>query len=96
MIRSSPRLADLKWSHPSDLNRRPFDYESNALPTELGWPVLLAEAELQNILFQKMLVKADGIRGFYGLHGAIFVLTFGSIYPTSVAESLWKNNFKIA
>src|SRR5262245_44504067 len=27
------------WSHPSDLNRRPFDYESNALPTELGWPV---------------------------------------------------------
>lgn len=25
------------WSHPSDLNRRPFDYESNALPTELGW-----------------------------------------------------------
>ena len=28
------------WSHPSDLNRRPFDYESNALPTELGWPEL--------------------------------------------------------
>lgn len=27
----------MKWSHPSDLNRRPFDYESNALPTELGW-----------------------------------------------------------
>lgn len=24
------------WSRPSDLNRRPFDYESNALPTELG------------------------------------------------------------
>jgi hypothetical protein len=26
------------WSHPSDSNRRPADYESAALPTELGWP----------------------------------------------------------
>jgi hypothetical protein len=25
------------WSHPSDLNRRPTDYESVALPAELGW-----------------------------------------------------------
>src|SRR5271156_3624808 len=25
------------WSHPSDSNRRPADYESAALPTELGW-----------------------------------------------------------
>jgi hypothetical protein len=25
------------WSHPPDLNRRPADYESAALPTELGW-----------------------------------------------------------
>ena len=25
------------WSHPADSNRRPTDYESVALPTELGW-----------------------------------------------------------
>src|ERR1022692_1861666 len=25
------------WSHPPGLNRRPADYESAALPTELGW-----------------------------------------------------------
>ena len=25
------------WSHPPDSNRRPADYESAALPTELGW-----------------------------------------------------------
>jgi hypothetical protein len=25
------------WSHPPDSNRRPTDYESVALPTELGW-----------------------------------------------------------
>ena len=27
------------WSHPPGLNRRPADYESAALPAELGWPV---------------------------------------------------------
>ena len=27
------------WSHPPESNRRPTDYESVALPTELGWPV---------------------------------------------------------
>lgn len=27
-----------KWSHPPGLNRRPADYESAALPAELGWP----------------------------------------------------------
>jgi hypothetical protein len=26
-----------KWSHPPGSNRRPADYESAALPTELGW-----------------------------------------------------------
>ena len=26
------------WSHPPDSNRRPTDYESVALPSELGWP----------------------------------------------------------
>src|SRR5262249_7330044 len=26
------------WSHPPGLNRRPADYESAALPAELGWP----------------------------------------------------------
>ena len=30
-----------KWSHPPGSNRRPADYESAALPTELGWPALL-------------------------------------------------------
>src|SRR5262249_37630510 len=25
------------WSHPPESNRRPTDYESVALPTELGW-----------------------------------------------------------
>ena len=29
------------WSHPPGLNRRPADYESAALPAELGWPVLI-------------------------------------------------------
>ncbi len=29
------------WSHPPGLNRRPADYESAALPAELGWLVLL-------------------------------------------------------
>src|ERR1700722_19209149 len=29
------------WSHPPGSNRRPADYESAALPTELGWPVRL-------------------------------------------------------
>src|SRR5271155_6071136 len=28
---------EFNWSHPSDSNRRPADYESAALPTELGW-----------------------------------------------------------
>ena len=28
------------WSHPPGSNRRPADYESAALPTELGWPSL--------------------------------------------------------
>jgi hypothetical protein len=27
-----------RWSHPPGLNRRPTDYESVALPAELGWP----------------------------------------------------------
>jgi hypothetical protein len=47
-IQSSPRiesnftggrkLTDSKiWSHPPGSNRRPADYESAALPTELGW-----------------------------------------------------------
>ena len=31
----------LEWSHPPGSNRRPTDYESVALPAELGWLVLL-------------------------------------------------------
>ncbi len=30
------------WSHPPGSNRRPADYESAALPAELGWPYLLS------------------------------------------------------
>ena len=33
------RCLSFHWSHPSDSNRRPADYESAALPTELGWPL---------------------------------------------------------
>jgi hypothetical protein len=29
------------WSHPPGSNRRPADYESAALPAELGWPFCL-------------------------------------------------------
>ena len=30
-----------EWSHPPGSNRRPADYESAALPAELGWPWVL-------------------------------------------------------
>ena len=30
------QICCIYWSRPSESNRRPFDYESNALPTELG------------------------------------------------------------
>src|ERR1700716_2410032 len=32
-----PHLLNNFWSHPPGSNRRPADYESAALPTELGW-----------------------------------------------------------
>ena len=35
------------WSHPSESNRRPTDYESVALPTELGWQVGCPGVELR-------------------------------------------------
>ena len=31
------QLVEKVWSHPPESNRRPTDYESVALPTELGW-----------------------------------------------------------
>jgi hypothetical protein len=34
---ASRLLSDELWSHPPGLNRRPADYESAALATELGW-----------------------------------------------------------
>jgi hypothetical protein len=39
-IRTGRRVKrkEYEWSHPPGLNRRPADYESAALPTELGWP----------------------------------------------------------
>ena len=36
-VRKSKRAWVLYWSHPPGSNRRPADYESAALPTELGW-----------------------------------------------------------
>jgi hypothetical protein len=39
ITRSRKRLI-LNWSHPPGSNRRPADYESAALPTELGWLAL--------------------------------------------------------
>src|SRR5262249_3578387 len=38
-IARASKLLILNWSHPPGLNRRPADYESAALPTELGWLV---------------------------------------------------------
>ena len=37
MNRKNLSFAGFCWSHPSESNRRPADYESAALPTELGW-----------------------------------------------------------
>jgi hypothetical protein len=34
-----PQVVEKGWSQRSDLNRRPADYESAALPTELRWRV---------------------------------------------------------
>ena len=36
---------DLEWSHPPGSNRRPADYESAALPTELGWRAFINLSE---------------------------------------------------
>src|ERR1700743_2352328 len=41
-----------RWSHPPGSNRRPADYESAALPTELGGPcrsILTTRCEFQQI-----------------------------------------------
>ena len=35
--RKPPSKLLKNWSHPPESNRRPTDYESVALPTELGW-----------------------------------------------------------
>ena len=40
------RFAIDLWSHPPGLNRRPADYESAALPAELGWPALMVPLAL--------------------------------------------------
>ena len=44
VLRSERRTVGLylwSWSHPPGSNRRPADYESAALPTELGWLVFI-------------------------------------------------------
>src|SRR5215831_4718004 len=35
--KKAPGIPRASASHPSESNRRPTDYESVALPTELGW-----------------------------------------------------------
>ena len=35
------KIRDIKWSQLSGSNRRPADYKSAALPTELSWHFLL-------------------------------------------------------
>jgi hypothetical protein len=42
--RKDQHLSRVFWSHPSDSNRRPADYESAALPAELGWRLLPSAA----------------------------------------------------
>ena len=65
-IQCIDRRGCIYWSRPSDLNRRPFDYESNALPTELGrlewWKCRRTgtKAEFQNILFRIGLCQGSG------------------------------------
>ena len=52
-----------KWSHPPGSNRRPADYESAALPTELGWPTG-AGAEARTRFFFKD-ITGPGILAHY-------------------------------
>lgn len=58
----------ISWSQESDLNRRPADYESAALPTELSWPVRV------NALLSRVLgpVKLF-LRRFAGLFAPLFL-----------------------
>ena len=42
--RGGPPGGTRKWSHPSDLNRRPTVYETVALPAELGWQAPMPSA----------------------------------------------------
>ncbi len=63
------------WSHPPDSNRRPADYESAALPTELGWlsvaRSLTGNSRLAKVwLARKTLFSFIGRRFFEILPGA--------------------------
>src|SRR5438477_12267386 len=42
---TSRKMLKISWSHPPDSNRRPADYESAALPTELGWPATVVKRD---------------------------------------------------
>src|SRR6516164_4896254 len=63
----SPGWTGIFWSHPSDSNRRPADYESAALPAELGWLPLSVErtseyemkAELLRLKGQLLLLQTQ-------------------------------------
>ena len=45
------------WSHPPGLNRRPADYESAALPTELGWPAIQCNVRCESPPAVPVIVK---------------------------------------
>ncbi len=52
-ILKKDNLCNAVWSHQRDLNPRPTDYKSVALPTELWWPtkrarILWLELSLRN------------------------------------------------
>jgi hypothetical protein len=73
----------LSESHPSDSNRRPADYESAALPTELGWQIneisdLQTECKTRNLHVCTM----------WGNYPSIFFGGLASTTTTALTSSL--------
>ena len=60
-------LQRVEWSHPPGSNRRPADYESAALPTELGWPCCESS-------FLEYQTSSNYVGGFGFLPGAALAL----------------------
>src|SRR6185369_10067571 len=57
------------WSHPPGSNRRPADYESAALPTELGWPVVNELAENEQSFHASKHRRAGRLKEMVGARG---------------------------